>query len=167
MSIDRATNARGYPGRFLESKDLRTWTVLPPEQQFNLHRMCAPHCLRWHNGWFYVFYLEAGKPHGYEQYITRSRDLIHWTPSPLNPMLAASPEDKLIANPRLSEEQRKHIAAARNCNNSDVDMFEYEGKLILVYSWGNQTGKEFIATAEFAGTEQQFCESWFPQASSK
>jgi hypothetical protein len=164
MSIDRATNVQGYPGRFLESKDLRTWTVLPPEQQFNLGRMCAPHCLRWHNGWFYVFYLEAGKPTGYEQYITRSRDLIHWTPSPLNPMLAASPEDKLIANPKLNEEQRKHIAGARNCNNSDVDMFEYQGKTILMYCWGNQVGIEFIATAEFAGTEQQFCESWFPPA---
>jgi hypothetical protein len=152
---------------FHESKELRTWTELPPEQQFKLGRYGAPHCLRWHNGWFYMFYLEGGKPTGWEQYITRSRDLIHWTSSPLNPVLAASPDDKRIANPKLSEEQRQHVAAARDCNNSDVDMFEHEGKLILKYSWGNQAGKEFIATAEFAGTEAQFVEGWFPPMSSK
>jgi hypothetical protein len=34
-----------------------------------------------------------------------------------------------------------------------------------IYNWGNQQrDSEFIAEAEFAGTQTQFLEGWFPQA---
>jgi hypothetical protein len=161
MSIEM-TKPGGFPARFIESRDLKTWTLMPAECTHSLGRYNAAHCLRWHNGWFYLFYLEAGKPHGYEQYVTRSRDLITWHTSPLNPVLAASPEDKQIANPRLTPEQRNHIAKATDVNNSDIDFCEFNGRLIINYSWGNQGGTEFIAEAEFDGTTAQFLEGWFP-----
>jgi hypothetical protein len=163
MSIEM-TKPSGFPARFIESKDLLTWTLMPPECKHSLGRYNAAHCLRWHNGWFYLFYLEAGKPNGYEQYITRSRDLITWHTSPLNPVLAASPQDKQIANPRLTPKQRNHIAKAADVNNSDIDFCEFNGRLIINYSWGNQGGTEFIAEAEFDGTTAQFLEGWFPDA---
>ena len=158
-------NRGGFHAQFLESEDLLHWTALPMEQQYHPARYCAPHCLRWHDGWFYLLYLEADKPHGYEQYITRSRDLIHWEPSPLNPVLAASPEDKQIDSSRLTQEQRDHIAKAVDVNNSDIDFCDFKGKLIINYSWGNQTGVEFLAEAEYAGSTAQFLESWFPNLS--
>ncbi len=155
-------NRGGFHAQFLESKDLLHWTALPMEQKFHPNRYCAPHCLRWHSGWFYLLYLEAGKPHGYEQYITRSRDLIHWESSPLNPVLFASPEDKQIANALLTPEQREHIAKAADVNNSDIDFCDYKGRLIINYSWGNQLGTEFLAEAKYAGSTAQFLQGWFP-----
>lgn len=155
-------NEGGFHAQFLESKDLVNWTMLPNEQRHQLGRYCAPHCLRFNDGWFYLFYLEAGKPHGYEQYVTRSRDLIHWTQSPFNPVLAASPEDKIILNAALTAEERDHVAKAKDSNNSDIDFCEFNGKLLITYSWGNQNGTEFIAEAEYAGTASQFLSGWFP-----
>jgi alpha-L-fucosidase len=156
-------NEQGFHAQFLESKDLLNWTMLPDEQKHNLGRYNAPHCLRWNLGWFYLFYLEAGKPHGYEQYVTRSRDLIHWEPSRLNPVLAASPEDRIILNQKLSEAERGKVAKAADINNSDIDFCEFQGKLVINYSWGNQGGTEFLAEAEFNGTLEQFLTGWFPQ----
>jgi len=158
-------NEGGFHAQFLESKDLLHWTMLPDKQKHNLGRYNAPHCLRWHDGWFYLFYLEAGRPHGYETFITRSRDLVQWNPSPLNPVLAASPEDKIVLNPRLTEQERAEIAKNGDTNNSDIDFCEFNGKLIINYCWGTQGqggGHEYVAEAEFDGTLEQFLTGWFP-----
>ena len=77
--------------------------------------------------------------------IHHSRDLIHWDPSPLNPILRASATDKLVANPNLTESQRARIAHAVNLNNSDIDFCEWQGRLVINYSWGNQQGVEHLA----------------------
>lgn len=160
-------NENGFHAQFLESKDLLSWTMLPEEQRHNLGRYNAPHCLRWHQGWFYLFYLEAGKPHGYEQYVTRSRDLIRWEPSPLNPVLAASSEDHLVLNQKLTEADRAKVVKAQDLNNSDIDFCEYQGRLVINYSWGNQQGVEFLAEAGFDGTLEQFLTGWFPEETSR
>jgi len=166
MSIEM-TKPSGFPARFIESKDLLNWKLMPPQHTHHLGRYNAAHCLRWHDGWFYLFYLEAGKPHGYEQYITRSRDLINWESSPLNPVLAASSEDKLILNPLLTEFERAEIVKNGDTNNSDIDFCEYKGKLIINYSWGTQGeggGHEHLAEAEYDGTVAQFLTGWFPKS---
>lgn len=170
LSIEVNSSSKDKPhsfaARFLESKDLATWKLTPPECRHGFDRYAAPHCLRWHAGWFYLFYLEERKLHGYEQYVVRSRDLIHWQPSPLNPVLAASPEDKRIANPLLTKEQRSRIKNAEDCNNSDIDFCEFDGRLQINYSWGNQRGKEFLATAVYPGNTAEFLEHWFPATAS-
>lgn len=71
--------------------------------------------------------------------MVRSRDLIHWNPSPLNPVLEVSDEDKQIANPTLSPELRQRIAAARNINNSDIDFCELKGQLVSKLLLGQPT----------------------------
>jgi hypothetical protein len=168
IEVNSASKDRphSFAARFLESNDLVHWTLTPAECRHGFDRYTAPHCLRWHAGWFYLFYLEANKPNGYEQYVTRSQDLIHWQPSPLNPVLAASPEDRQFANPRLSDDERKRVNKAIDCNNSDIDFCDWQGRLHINYSWGNQQGKEFIGTAEFPGTTAEFLEFWFPRSSS-
>ena len=123
--------------------------------------------MRFHDGWFYLFYLESGKPLGFEQYVVRSRDLMNWEPSALNPVLAPSEEDKIIFNSKLTPEERAKIARAADRNNSDIDFCEFNGKLIINYSWGNQKGTEFNAEAEYNGTLTQFLEAWFPAAPKK
>lgn len=112
------------------------------------------------DGWFYDFYLEARQ--GYEMRVVRSRDLVHWESSPLNPVLRASMDDKRIANDRLTPAQRQRVADALNLNNSDIDFCEWQGRLAITYSWGNQLGVEHLAEAVYDGTEAQFLKGWFP-----
>jgi hypothetical protein len=164
FEVGRPPEIAGTPftARFARSKDLKQWTLTPPECNYDKGRYTAPHCLRYFDGQYYDFFLEAVKG-GYEQYVVRSKDLVHWEPSPMNPVLKASEEDKRIANPGLTEEQRKRIADARNINNSDFDYCEFKGELIINYSWGNQQGVEHLAEARFPGTESQFLKMLFPE----
>lgn len=153
---------QSFAARFLESSDLETWTLTPDDRRHGFDRYSAPHCLRWANGWYYLFYLEYGKPTGYEQYVTRSRDLINWEYSPLNPVLSASPADKNIYNMNLTGQESINITTAIDINNSDIDFTFFNNLLIINYSWGDQFGTEFLAEAEYYGTEVEFLERWFP-----
>jgi pimeloyl-ACP methyl ester carboxylesterase len=162
FEIDKPAEEAGVPftARFAKSGDLREWTITPPECNYSKDRYTAPHCLRWLDGWFYDFYLEAHD--GYEMRVVRSRDLAKWEPSPLNPVLRATPEDKLIANPVLNDSQRGRIASAVNLNNSDLDFCERDGRLVINYSWGNQQGVEHLAAGAYDGSLEQFLHGWFP-----
>ncbi len=164
FEIDRPKSEAGVPftARFARSKDLLRWKLTSPDSSYSRDRYTAPHCLRWKDGWFYDFYLEAHE--GYELRVVRSRDLKRWEASPLNPVLRASPEDKLIANGRIPDDQRSRIANAVNLNNSDLDLCERDGRLVMNYSWGNQQGVEHLASAVYDGTLAQFLDGWFPKA---
>ncbi len=148
-----------FTARFLTSPDLVNWTVTPKECTYSKDRYTAPHAIRSHDGYYYDFYLEASG--GWEMRVVRSKDLITWESSQKNPVLKASEEDKKIANPKLTKEQRQHIANAENRNNSDIDFCEFDGKLVINYSWGNQHGTEFLAEAEYNGTLEQFLNGFF------
>jgi hypothetical protein len=150
-----------FTARFATSEDLKHWELTPPECNWTKKHYSAPHALRYLDGYFYVFYLHAHQ--GYEMRVVRSPDLIHWEPSPLNPVLRASREDKKIANPKLTGQQRERIANAVNLNNSDLDLCEFEGRLVIYYSWGNQQGVEHLAEAVYEGTLEQFLSGFFPR----
>jgi hypothetical protein len=86
--------------------------------------------------------------------------------SPFNPVMFASEGDKLILNPLLMEQERSEVAKNGDSNNSDIDFCEFKGRLIINYCWGTQGqggGHEYIAEAEYAGTEAQFLQGWFPR----
>ena len=148
-----------FTANFATSTDLKKWTILPSEYNYAKDRYTAPHCLRYLDGYYYNFYLEAHN--GYEMRVVRSKDLMHWDPSPLNPVLQASNEDKQIANKNINEELRDKISKAKNINNSDIDFCEFNEKLIINYSWGNQHGEEFQAEAVYEGTLKEFLKGWF------
>ncbi len=150
--------------RFAESKNLLDWSLLPKECVYTKERYSASPALRFFDGWFYMTYLEARPGPHYETHIVRSRDLIRWESSPLNPVLKASPEDKLIANQKLTADQRAKISQAVDLNNSDVDLCEFRGKTIISYSWGNQQGTEFLAEAVYDGSLASFLKGFFPQS---
>jgi hypothetical protein len=151
-----------FTARFAISDDLKHWTVTPPECVYAKDRYTAPHCLRYLDGYYYNFYLECIHG-GYEQFVVRSKDFVHWEPSPLNPVLRASDEDRQIRNPKLTPEQRERIATAQDINNSDIDFCEYQGRLVIFYSWGNQEGIEHVGEAVYDGTAAQFLRGWFPE----
>jgi hypothetical protein len=147
---------------FAESKDLLTWAPLPRECVYSKEKYTACPALRYLDGYFYMTYLEARPGPTYESHIVRSKDLRRWESSRLNPVLACSDEDRKIANPGLTAEQREAIARAKDINNSDVDLCEYKGKTVLYYSWGNQQGTEFLAEAVYEGTLADLLRSFFP-----
>ncbi|NQU52088.1 MAG: hypothetical protein HQ522_06070 [Bacteroidetes bacterium] len=150
-----------FTANFATSTDLKEWEVLSSDHNYAKDRYTAPHCLRYLDGYYYDFYLEAHN--GYEMRVVRSKDLINWEASPLNPILKASEEDKIITNPKLSKELQQRINNAENRNNSDIDFCEFNGQLIINYSWGNQRGEEFLAEASYNGTLEQFLKGWFPE----
>jgi len=153
-----------FTAQFAKSMDLRTWRVLPPECNYAKDRYTAPHCLRYLDGYYYVFYLESLRdPRRFHTHVVRSKDFIHWKSSPLNPVLVPNEKDKVIANLNISTEQRKRISIEENCNASDIDFCEFQGRLIINYCWGDQRVKDFLAEAYYPGTEEQFLRGWFPE----
>ncbi len=147
--------------RFLESRDLRSATLLP-EALFGPGWTGGP-ILRFHDGWFYIFYITGGYETRFVWNISRSRDLSHWESSPRNPILVPDDaEDKQI-HPGciLDAEQLRQMRAARNINVSDMDFCEADGRLEMIYSWGDQHGHEYYALAACDATEAQFCRQYF------
>ncbi len=157
-------NVNSWTARFAKSRDLKNWEILPEEYIHGRNKMAAPHCLKYHDGYFYNFHVVRHR--GYSTFVSRSSDLKHWEDSPLNPVLMADDEDrKLAPGVEFTDEQKQRIATARNINNSDIDILEHEGKCLISYSWGNQHGTEHLATAEYNGHLASFLEGWFPGTS--
>jgi hypothetical protein len=164
IEVGKPAEVVGVPftTRFAESRDLKAWKLLPEDRVFTKERYSACPSIRLLGGQFFMTYLEARPGPRYETFIVRSPDLIHWESSPLNPILAASDGDKVIANPKLSVDQQKRIRDAVDLNNSDVDFCEHHGKTIILYSWGNQQGTEFLAEAIYEGSLESFLGEFFP-----
>jgi len=148
--------------RFAESNDLLNWRLLPEDAVFSKDRYTACPALRYLNGYYYMVYLEARPGPTYEEWIVRSKDLVNWEISPLNPVLSFSDEDKVIANPALTAAQRERIAKAVNINNSDIDFCQFGEEVVIYYSWGNQQGVEHLAHAIYHGSLASFLEGFFP-----
>jgi len=148
---------------FAESKDLINWTILPPEEYFYTpDYYSASTCLRYYDGYFYFVYLEKLPHMCWAPYIARSRDLKTYQIGATNPFMIYDDGDKKIPFPeRFTQEEIEEIQTAINCNDSDIDMCEYQGKTIILYAWGNQLGKEYLAYAEYDGSEQELLESYF------
>ena len=100
--------------------------------------------IRYFAPYYYVIYLHAAteKHPGWISYVARSQDLATWELSPLNPILAAD--------------------AGEGINNSDVDLFEWEGRTYLFYATGDQATWGAVRVAMYDGVMQQFFETCFP-----
>jgi len=144
---------------FAETSDLQNWKVIPGASGPRDIYTGGP-CLRWFNGFYYLFILDGSYEKGFTTAVIRSRDLTNWEWSAANPALPFDEGDRrLLAAMPPSLVQK--IERAVNINASDFDFCQFEGKLHCIYSWGNQRGVEFLARAEADCTEQEFCESFF------
>jgi len=154
---------RPFTFRFATSPDMIHWELTPRECVFQKDRYAGgPAIYTVDDGYYYVLYLEAYPGPSYSNCIARSKDLIRWEYSPINPvMMYNEAEDKQIANPFLTPEEQQQIADALDINNSDMEICEFNGRTIIYYSWGNQQGIEFLAEASYEGTMKEFLQSWF------
>ena len=148
---------------FAESTDLINWTMLDMmEYSYTRERYSACPCIRYFDGFYYMIYLEGAPCHRWIPYIVRTRDLKEFELGITNPIMWPDDEDKKVLYPeRLTAEELDHIENSVNTNNSDFDMCEIDGKTLITYSWGNQYGKEFLALAEYDGSNEEFVKSFF------
>ena len=151
---------------FARSDDLLNWKFMGMDRVYSKDRYTACPAIRYHDGFYYMFYLEEIRPPAggvsYQTYLVRTADFLNWQPSPLNPVLRASDEDRAIACPVLTPEQCDRISKAGNINNSDIDLCEHDGRVVIYYSWGNQSGTEHLGLAHFDGTLAEMLEAFFP-----
>ncbi len=74
--------------------------------------------------------------------MARSKDVVGWELSPFNPILEAGPGEGV--------------------NNSDLDLFEHEGRTYIFYATGDQATWGSVRVAMYDGPMKQFYESCFP-----
>ena len=133
--------------KFARSADLNHWEKIPdacyagPDGKSYsacpVIRYCAPY--------YYVIYLRQDGKGGYESAMIRSTNLRDWEASPKNPILAAGEGEGI--------------------NNSDVDLFERDGKTWLFYAIGDQQGWCEVRRAVFDGSMQEFFAACYPETS--
>lgn len=153
-----------YTFRFLQSRDMTNWELLPSQYVFQKDRYSGSPSLYTFEGdpYYYVGYLEGYPEYRFAQSLARSKDLINWEYSPINPILMYNEfEDKQIASAFLSPADRKRVAEALDTNNSDMELCEYLGRTLIYYSWGDQRGTEFLAEAWYDGPMHELMLAFF------
>ncbi len=132
--------------KFARSKDLSKWEKIPG-LTFTGEKKEYSACpaIRYFAPYYYVIYLHAAIPghNGWVSFLARSKDLAAWELSPINPILEASEGEGI--------------------NNSDVDLFEWEGNTYLFYATGDQQTWSSVRTAMYPGPMPEFFKSCFPK----
>lgn len=131
--------------KFARSRDLSSWEKIPDLYYAGPDGKSYSACpvIRRYAPYYYVIYLRNNGRGGYESALIRSKDLKRWEESPNNPILGASDGE--------------------GTNNSDVDLFEEDGKTWLYYATGDQLTWTDIRRASFDGDEREFFEAQFPE----
>ncbi len=150
--------------RFFRSENMTDWELLPQEYAFQKDRYAGSPSIYSVEGdpYYYVGYLEEYPDERYANSLARTLDFISWEYSPINPVLMYDEaEDKKTQNLGFTRAELARIRAALDINNSDMELCEYEGRTIIFYSWGNQHGNEFFATAYYDGSLKEFLQAYF------
>lgn len=130
---------------FARSKDLSRWQKVPGLTFTGVkNEYSACPVVRYFAPYYYVIYLHAAIPGhpGWVSFMGRSQDLATWELSPFNPILEPSPGEGV--------------------NNSDVDLFEWEGNTYLFYATGDQATWSSLRVAQYAGPIKEFFVNHFP-----
>lgn len=152
----------GFTEFFAESTDLIHWTMMPDECSYTASRYNACPALRYSKGWYYMICLEALPCARYAPYIYRTQNFKDWEVGFHNPILMFGDEDR-IPHPDSSftPEELDLLEHGLNINNSDVDLFEYEGKTHIYYANGDQMTYSFLCEAVYDGPLEEFLEAFF------
>lgn len=124
--------------RFAWSSDLSTWHEAAG--LFSPDRYAACPTIRFIDGMYYMFILRSVGEGNFVTFIARSHDLNTWEES-LIPVLAASGDEGV--------------------NNSDMDLVEHQGQVIISYATGDQLTWDHIKFARYDGTLASFVKEFF------
>jgi hypothetical protein len=144
--------------KFARSQDLTYWEKIEGIHYTDLQEktFCACPCIRYFAPYYYVIYgalrnSQAGRQYQYTldstlyvSFLARSKDLKTWELSPSKyPML----------DPVVGE----------GINNTDADLFEWDGNTYIYYATGNQADWASIRVAMYIGSMKEMFESYFPE----
>ncbi len=148
---------------FSRSSDLVSWEHLPDDTAFPRNRYIGGPCMKYSDGWYYLFGVTELPCARYTNYLYRTRDFYIWEVGKYNPFLMPSNEDKLIS-PRAADFTQDFLESIKNgfnIDNSDVDLCDYRGKTYINYSVGNQLGFYYMCEAEYDGTMSELLSRFF------
>ena len=144
--------------RFARSQDLATWKEVEGINFSDVTEKtaCANPAIRYFAPYYYVVYggwrwkgpglwYEYQLPETkYVTFVARSKDLASWELAPTKyPMLDPIPGEGI--------------------NNTDADLFEWEGNTYVFYATGDQQTWGTIRVAMYSGPLKRFFESYFPE----
>ena len=170
--------------KFAVSDNLWDWRKLP-EAIYGADWYTACPTLRYARGYYYMLYTEYRRPRWwFETWLTRSRDLIMWETAPHNPVLA--PDASQPVHPHCPEHPSANSpwrakvwqtqdapgeisfasteecpARGRECNASDADLLEWQGRTRVYFTGGCQHWGGYLQYAEFDGPMAEFYESYY------
>ncbi len=154
-----------YTHFFATSPDLVNWTHLDPARySLTKERYNGGPWIRYSEGYYYAIAVELLPCRVFTNVLSRSKDLENWETGKYNPLLMPSNEDKLIAEKiyDFTPERLEEIKTAYNCNNSDVDMCDWNGNVYINYLCGNQLGNYWMCEAIVENTTvAQFLKNFF------
>ena len=148
--------------RFARSSDMADWQEIEGINFSDVAEQtaCANPAIRYFEPYYYVVYggwrwagpglwYEYGLPETkYVTFLARSRDLASWELAPTRyPMLDP--------------------VSGEGINNTDADLFEWEGNTYVYYATGDQQTWGTIRVAMYAGPMKQFLEAYFPENAPK
>jgi hypothetical protein len=76
-------------------------------------------------------------------------------------MMYGDDDRKIKEGCTLTEEETQLLMTGLNINNSDIDLFEWEGKTIIYYANGDQMSYSFLCQAEYDGPLGEFLQAFF------
>jgi len=144
--------------RFARSADMADWQEVEGINFSDVTEQtaCANPAIRYFEPYYYVVYggwrwagpglwYEYGLPETkYVTFLARSRDLASWELAPTkHPMLDPVPGEGI--------------------NNTDADLFEWEGNTYVYYATGDQQTWGTIRVAMYTGPMRKFLEACFPE----
>ena len=150
---------------FATSKDMIRWEHMDPELGFSKDRYMGGPWLRYSRGWYYVISVTALPLTRYTNCIYRTKDFRDWEVGVYNPIMMPDNRDRMISPYACLTPEEVRVAATHfNINNSDVDMCDgKDGKMLMVYTTGNQLSTGFVAEAVYDGTVDEFLAACFDE----
>lgn len=124
--------------KFMVSNNLTEWTPIGSILKENEYTACPT--IRFIDGYYYVFYLRTVGH--FVTYVSRSLDLINWEHS-----------DKVVLSSLGAEGEGN--------NNSDMDLIEFGGEVIINYAIGDQLTWSGIKQAIYEGNMSEFVTEFF------
>jgi alpha-L-fucosidase len=180
-------NPLPFTQKFACSDDLITWNKIP-DAIYDGERYVGCPTIRHNGGYYYVLYTTYLYPRWrFEIALTRSKDLRLWEESPYNPIIVPDPanhvhpdcpehgcglktdssRDESYYNDIHPSSQIRFLnteqctAGGRECNVSDPDLVEWEGRTRIYFSGGCQHWGGLLQYAEFDGSMNDFFESCY------
>lgn len=152
-----------YTFFFATSPDMVHWTHMDTSKCFTPHRYGGGPWMAYSEGWYYVLSMFEMPGPAYSNYFVRTKDFDTWYLGKYTPFLVASEEDRMFSPHAVdfTDEFKEEMKTGYICNNSDVDMCEFEGKTRIIYSCANQLGFYYQAEAIYDGPLAEFLERQF------